>query len=102
MDVILAPVIRIIAAVIELYIWVIIINAILSWLVAFNVVNPGNRLVHVIGDVTFRLTDPALRRLRGMLPNLNGIDLSPFVLILGLILIKDVILGLLWKYGVAG
>jgi YggT family protein len=102
MDVVLASVIRVVAAVIELYIWIIVINAVLSWLIAFNVVNTSNRLVYMIGDFTYRITEPALRPIRRIIPNLGGIDISPVVLILLLILVKDIILGFLWKYGVAG
>ena len=61
---------------IGLYIWVIIIGAILSWLVAFDVVNTRNRIVYVIGDFTHRLTEPALRPIRRFVPNFGGVDIS--------------------------
>lgn len=102
MDVVLASVIRVVSAVIELYIWLIVVNAVLSWLIAFGVVNRTNRFVHMVGDFTYRLTEPALGPIRRLLPNMGGIDLSPVALILLLILFKDIALGLLWKYGVAG
>lgn len=76
---------------IELYIWVIIISAILSWLVAFNVVNPYNRLVAILIDTTDRLTEPALRPIRRILPNLGGIDISPVILILVLIFVRSLL-----------
>ncbi|MGK2742468.1 YggT family protein [Tepidicaulis sp. LMO-SS28] len=85
------PFINIIMIVIQLYIWVVIASAILSWLIAFNVVNTQNRFVYTIADVLYRLTEPALRPIRRVLPELGGLDLSPVVLILGLILLQDII-----------
>ena len=67
---------------IELYIWALIISVVLSWLVAFNVVNYHNRFVYTVGDFLHRLTEPALRPIRSILPNLGGLDISPIVLIL--------------------
>ena len=68
--------------VIGLYITVVIIQVVLSWLVSFNVVNTRNRFVYLVGDLLFRLTEPALGPIRRMLPSLGGIDISPVVLIL--------------------
>jgi YggT family protein len=81
-----------IAMVITLYIWVVIISAILSWLIAFDVVNRRNRAVYTIADSLYRLTEPALRPIRKVLPDLGGLDISPVILILGLIFIRDVVL----------
>jgi YggT family protein len=81
-----------IAMVITLYIWVLIIGAILSWLIAFDVVNRRNRAVYTIADTFYRLTEPALRPIRRVLPDLGGVDISPVILILGLIFIRDVVL----------
>jgi YggT family protein len=78
--------------VISLYIWVIIIGAILSWLIAFDVVNRRNRAVFTIADSLYRLTEPALRPIRKVLPDLGGLDISPVILILGLIFLRDVVL----------
>ncbi len=77
----------------QLYIWVIIASVILSWLVAFNVINTRNAFVHQIGDFLHRATEPALRPIRNLLPNLGGIDLSPLVLILLLVFVRR----LLWQ-----
>jgi YggT family protein len=74
--------ILLIDTVVNLYIWCLIISAILSWLVAFNVVNTQNRVVYIVGDFLYRITEPALGRIRRFLPNLGGVDLSPIVLIL--------------------
>ncbi|HET7852185.1 MAG TPA: YggT family protein [Methyloceanibacter sp.] len=88
----MAPLIGFIVLVIDLYIWVVIASAILSWLVAFNVVNTNNRFVLSIADMLYRLTEPALRPIRNILPNLGGIDISPVILILLLLFIRDVVL----------
>jgi YggT family protein len=85
------------AMVISLYIWVVIISAIMSWLIAFDVVNRRNRAVYTIADAMYRLTEPALRPIRRVLPDLGGVDISPVILILGLIFIRDVVL-LSWLY----
>lgn len=76
---------------IDIYIWVIIASALFSWLYAFNVVNPSNQLVATIGQTLYAITEPAMRPIRRLLPNLGGIDLSPIVLILGLILIRQIL-----------
>jgi YggT family protein len=76
---------------IELYIWVLIASAVLSWLVAFNVLNTRNRFVYVVGDVLHRLTEPALRPIRRILPNFGGVDLSPVALILLLVFIRQLL-----------
>jgi YggT family protein len=81
----------VILIVLDLYIWLLIAAAVLSWLVAFNVVNARNQFVAMVGDFLFRITEPVLRPIRNMLPSLGGIDVSPVVLILIIILIKDVI-----------
>jgi YggT family protein len=77
--------------VVTVYIWLLIASAILSWLVAFNVINTGNRFVYQIGDFLYRITEPALRPIRNVLPSLGGIDISPLVLILGLIFLRDLV-----------
>ena len=77
--------------VISLYIWILIINAIISWLVAFNVLNTSNRFVYSILDISYKLTDPPLNYIRKFLPNLGSIDISPIVLILGLMFLRNLI-----------
>ncbi|HYM71518.1 MAG TPA: YggT family protein [Stellaceae bacterium] len=76
---------------IRIYIWLLIGQAILSWLLAFGVINRYNRAVSVIGDFLYRVTEPALRPIRSVLPNFGGIDISPVVLILILYFISDLI-----------
>jgi YggT family protein len=76
---------------IRIYIWLLIGQAILSWLLAFGVINRYNRAVSVIGDFLYRVTEPALRPIRAVLPNFGGIDISPVILILLLYFISDLI-----------
>lgn len=82
----------IILLVLDIYIWLLIAAALLSWLIAFNVVNTRNQLVSMVADFLYRITEPLLRPIRNVLPSLGGIDVSPVVLILIIILIKDIII----------
>ena len=82
-------------SVINIYIWLIIINVILSWLVAFNVLNTQNKFVFAVLNATHQLTDPVLNKIRRFIPNLGSIDISPVVLILLLIFIRNLIFELL-------
>ncbi len=66
----------------NLYTWIIIASAVFSWLYAFNVVNPGNQFVGMIGEFLYKATEPALRPIRRILPDLGGLDISPIILIL--------------------
>ena len=84
-------VILLIERIIDLYVWVLIINVIFSWLVSFNVLNTQNRFVNLVLETTYKLTNPPLNYIRKFLPNLGSIDISPVVLILALIFIKDLI-----------
>jgi len=77
--------------IITIYLWIIIINAILSWLVAFNVLNTQNRFVFSVLEVTYKLTDPALNKIRRFIPNFGSIDISPVILILLLIFLRNII-----------
>ena len=78
-------------SVITIYIWIVIINAISSWLVAFNILNTQNRFVFSVLDTTYKLTDPALNKIRRFLPTFGSIDLSPVVLILFLMFIRNLV-----------
>jgi YggT family protein len=80
--------------ILQILIYVIVIQAILSWLVAFNVINLDNRFVRSLLQGLERLLDPLLRPIRRMLPDMGGIDLSPLVLILGIILVQRLLRGL--------
>ena len=78
-------------SVVTIYIWILIINALLSWLIAFNVLNTSNRLVYSLLDISYKMTDPLLRPIRNFLPNLGNIDISPVVLILLLMFVRNLI-----------
>lgn len=84
-------VLDVILVVLNLYIWLLIAAAVLSWLVAFNVVNPYNSVVRSIGDFLYRITEPVLGPIRNILPSLGGLDLSPMVVILLIFFIQRVI-----------
>jgi len=77
--------------VISLYIWVLIINVIFSWLVAFNVLNTNNRFVYSVLDISYKLTSPPLNFIRRFLPNLGSIDISPIILILALMFFRNLV-----------
>ena len=85
---------RLIDNVIDIYTWVVIGSAIMSWLVAFGVVNVRNQFIRVIVDLLYRVTEPVLRPIRRLLPNLGGVDISPVILLLGLFFLRS----LLWEY----
>ena len=65
-----------------IYLWLLIAQVVLSWLVQFNVVNTRNRAIYVIGDFLYKVTEPALRPIRRIVPDLGGIDISPIILAL--------------------
>ena len=81
----------VILLVLQFYTWLIIAAAILSWLVAFNVVNARNDVVRAVWDFLYRVTEPALRPIRRILPNLGGIDVSPIILLLGIFFLQRII-----------
>jgi YggT family protein len=85
-------VLDIVLLVLQIYIWLLIAAAVLSWLVAFNVVNTRNQVVHMVGDMLYRLTEPVLRPIRNLLPNLGGIDISPVIVILIILFLENVII----------
>jgi YggT family protein len=74
-----------------LYIYILIAAAVMSWLIAFNVINPRNQFVAMVGEFLYRITEPVLRPIRDRLPNFGGIDISPIIVILIIIFIQSVI-----------
>ena len=83
--------------IVKLYIWVLVINAIASWLVAFNVINTSNRFVYSVLEISYKLTDPPLRFIRSFIPNLGTVDISPVILILGLVFLRNFINEIFYK-----
>ncbi|MDA7763537.1 YggT family protein [Pelagibacterales bacterium] len=85
------PILLLLYRVIDIYFYILIINIVLSWLIAFNIVNMQNKIVVSILYATNRLTDPLLNPVRRILPNLGGIDISPIILVLCLLFVQDYI-----------
>jgi YggT family protein len=81
----------VILLILQIYVWLLIAAAVLSWLVAFNVVNTRNQVVAIVGDFLYRITEPILRPIRNVLPHLGGLDVSPVVAILIIFFIQNVI-----------
>ena len=88
----------IILIVLNLYTWVVILGAILSWLIAFGVVNIRNDLVRSAWNLFLALTEPLLRPIRNFLPSTGGIDLSPIVLLLGVMLVERIIVYYIYPF----
>ena len=84
-------VLDIVLIVLDLYVWLLIAAAILSWLIAFNVVNTRYQFVSSIAEFLYRITEPVLRPIRNLIPDLGGLDISPIILILLIMLIQRVI-----------
>ena len=87
---------RLIDTVIDIYTWIVIASAIMSWLVAFGVINVRNQFIRVVVDVLYRLTEPLLRPIRRFLPNLGGVDISPIILLLGLYFLESLLHEYVW------
>ena len=84
-------ILSLVSTIITLYIWILIIGAVLSWLIAFNVINTQNKFVYIVVDTIYKLTEPVLAPIRRILPNLGGIDISPVVLILALWFLRNLL-----------
>ncbi|UUX49656.1 YggT family protein [Nisaea acidiphila] len=80
--------------VVQLYIYALFIFIILGWLVQFNVINSSNRFVYLVMDFLYRVTEPLLRPIRNLMPNLGGLDISPIILVLALTFARN----LMWEY----
>ena len=89
--IILDPLISVLRIALNLYVYMVIGSAILSWLVHFGVINTRNQFVSMIGEFLWRVTEPALRPIRRFMPNLGGIDISPIILILAIFFIDRVL-----------
>lgn len=93
--VILDPLISVLIVALDIYVWLVIASAILSWLVHFGVINTRNQFVSMIGEFLWRVTEPALRPIRRFMPNLGGIDISPIILILIIYFLQRVLINIL-------
>lgn len=81
----------VILVVLQLYVWVLIISAVFSWLFAFNVINGSNQFIATIGNTLHQLTEPVLSRVRRIVPAFGTIDISPIIVILGIFLLQNII-----------
>jgi len=82
---------RLIDTILDIYSWVIIAGAIVSWLVAFGVINVRNQFVRWVVDFLYRITEPVLRPIRRLLPNLGGVDISPVIVLLAIFLLRNLL-----------
>ena len=82
---------NLIDSIITLYIWALILSAVLSWLIAFNIVNTSNQFVYTVTNFLYKVTDPLLKPIRNLLPNFGGVDISPVILILLLVFLRGLI-----------
>lgn len=87
---------RLIDELLNAYTWVVIASAIVSWLVAFGVVNVRNQVVRTIVNFLYAVTEPVLRPIRRVLPNLGGVDISPVVLLIGIYIVRSVLAENVW------
>ncbi len=86
------PFVWLLLTVINIYVWIIIIMVVMSWLLAFNVINKSNNFVRQVNYALYRLTEPLLGPIRRILPDLGGLDLSPMVLLLGLLFLQRLVI----------
>ena len=100
MQVILGPILGLIDIILGLYVWVLLISIILSWLIMFNVVNTSNRFIYVASDFSHKVTEPALRPIRRFIPFIGGMDISPIILLLAIWFVRDFIRRLAFQLGV--
>ncbi|MGO9484456.1 MAG: YggT family protein [Rhodomicrobium sp.] len=88
----MVPLLSFIVWLIDLYIFVVFISVILSWLIVLDIVNRRNRVVYLIADAFHRMTEPALRPIRRAMPDLGGLDISPVILLIGLYFLRNVVI----------
>jgi len=86
------PLLQFISWLLGLYVTVVVIAVIFSWLIAFNVINVHNQFVRLVSEALYKLTEPALRPIRNALPDFGGLDLSPIVLIIGIYFVQTVVI----------
>lgn len=94
------PILNTLMFALNIYIWILIANAIFSWLYAFNVINTNNQFVSMIGRALFQMTEPVLRPIRRFMPDLGGVDISPIVLVLIIYLLQQIIIYYLYPLAI--
>src|SRR5215471_6269050 len=85
---IMRPFLEVIVALLNAYWWIVVIAVVVSWLIAFNVVNTRNQIVGMIADFLYRITEPVFRPIRALLPHLGGIDFSPLIILLVIYVVR--------------
>lgn len=98
MDVIILPLLYVINVILNLYWWAVVIYVIISWLESFGIINRYSPAVYNINAFLFRIVEPVLTPIRRLLPNMNGIDLSPLILIIAISFVQMVITRLMLKF----
>jgi len=93
MDPLIIAVVQLVLVVLDILVWLLIASAIMSWLYAFGVVNSRNQFVRMVGEFLYRITEPVLRPVRSVVPNIGGIDISPIVVILLVFFLQTLIRG---------
>ena len=78
-------------SILQLYVWAVILMAVMSWLLAFDIVNSSSRFVYMVMNFLYRITEPVLGPIRRFLPQMGGIDLSPIVVLLGIFFIRNLL-----------
>jgi YggT family protein len=84
----LVPILRIVIFILNIYWWIVIAAAVMSWLISLRVINTYSRPVSIVGDFLYRATEPVLRPIRRILPNLGGLDFSPVIVLIVIWLIE--------------
>lgn len=92
----MASLLLLIDIVLEAYTWLLIAWVVVSWLVAFDIINTRNRFVYLASDFLYRITEPALRPIRRFVPTIGGIDISPIILILAVWFVRSLLREYLW------
>ena len=87
----MTSIVILISQIIEIFIWLLIVQAILSWLIAFGIINTSSNLVNLVGNFLYKVTEPLLRPIRSILPDLGGVDVSPLILIIVLIFFRNLL-----------
>ena len=87
----MTSIVILISQIIEIFIWLLIVQAILSWLIAFGIINTSSNLVNLVGNFLYKVTEPLLKPIRRILPDLGGVDISPLILIIVLIFFRNLL-----------
>ncbi len=98
MDIIIVPILELMHTLLHLYVWVLIASVILSWLISFQIINTHSRVVAVIGEALYRLTEPFLSLLRRFIPGIGGFDFTPMIAIFILVFLQNIIARLILKF----